>query len=608
MNPKTAENYIEFRTSIENKKDPVERSANIFAGELLMPSPILTKICSFRSISPYDLPLSSVFRIPIVRDDFKLTETILNNRTVNILNRKGCFTFKQLLCYSFNSIKRMKCIGEVTRGEIINLAYKYSISHNYISSYIDILLPIEKRTDTSNKSENGSPNINKHSNLKHIKREMLIGALTDFWRNGKYNELSFNLDENYCIQHIIKTTSVLDSNLCLQMLSNIEYVIQIVKCFEQVELSASFKTERECIVKLAYQIPSYIKNKAIYPFVWAYYAKKSRNKCYWLENLNRDIHFHEFVDCITNITDYAHKHLFSEIKKFIEWLSFDIDIISNDIFSILDSNDEHIKKLAYSYNLLYLIWALYDGDEVISKDDVCNIIGSERTDILWYIATKGYFNNSFCMYSNEFDVIFFGINYDYEEIKNIFAELSPVLILTEANSLLDNISVKKNISLKILSIELDKQYIINQSVCYKPNCFPRYLYSYILLNFFKTGYKIDNAQNAETIRLYMKSLFNKQEYISNRSIDAQIMQVGLLCDRGMYIHPLYVSVSNEIIAILKQYILVSKKERISFKELFDDLKLTLSDSQIKNRYMLKSIIDHYQICSYRTDRDYIYKT
>lgn len=435
------------------------------------------------------------------------------------------------------------------------------------------------------------------------------------------------------------------------MLSNIKYVIQIVKCFEQVELSASFKTERECIVKLAYQIPSYIKNKAIYPFVWAYYVKKSRNKCCWLENLNRDIHFHEFVDCITNITDYVHKHLFSEIKKFIEWLSFDIDIISNDIFSILDSNDEHIKKLAYifqgrvaqrplkelanensctrerirqlekkfiekflykyrrySYNLLYLIWALYDGDEVISKDDVCNIIGSERTDILWYIATKGYFNNSFCMYSNEFDVIFFGINYDYEEIKNIFAELSPVLTLTEANSLLDNISVEKNISLKILSIELDKQYIINQSVCYKPNCFPRYLYSYILLNFFKTGYKIDNAQNAETIRLYMKSLFNKQEYISNRSIDAQIMQVGLLCDRGMYIHPSYVSVSNEIIAILKQYILVSKKERISFKELFDDLKLTLSDSQIKNRYMLKSIIDHYQICSYRTDRDYIYKT
>lgn len=63
MEPKVAENYIEFRTSIENKKDPVERSANIFAGELLMPTHILTKICSlFDDKIPYSI-LTHIFRV-----------------------------------------------------------------------------------------------------------------------------------------------------------------------------------------------------------------------------------------------------------------------------------------------------------------------------------------------------------------------------------------------------------------------------------------------------------------------------------------------------------------------------------------------------------------
>ena len=44
MNPKTAKSHIEYRTDLDNGEDEEEKSANIFAGELLVPLASLNKL------------------------------------------------------------------------------------------------------------------------------------------------------------------------------------------------------------------------------------------------------------------------------------------------------------------------------------------------------------------------------------------------------------------------------------------------------------------------------------------------------------------------------------------------------------------------------------
>ena len=95
--------------------------------------------------------------------------------------------------------------------------------------------------------------------------------------------------------------------------------------------------------------------------------------------------------------------------------------------------------------------------------------------------------------------------------------------------------------------------------------------------------------------------------ITNRAIDANIGNIGVLCDRGKYIHPDYLVINKDIIDTVNNYIDNSSRSILSYGELFENLKTLFEGSQITNRYLLQGALKKYG-CRYNTGRDYIRKT
>lgn len=95
--------------------------------------------------------------------------------------------------------------------------------------------------------------------------------------------------------------------------------------------------------------------------------------------------------------------------------------------------------------------------------------------------------------------------------------------------------------------------------------------------------------------------------ITTRAIDADVGRLGVLCDRGKYIHPDYLVVDPSVIDTINDYIEASPRSLIPYGELFDALKEKFDGTQITNRFLLQGALKKYG-CRFSTGRDFVRKT
>lgn len=94
---------------------------------------------------------------------------------------------------------------------------------------------------------------------------------------------------------------------------------------------------------------------------------------------------------------------------------------------------------------------------------------------------------------------------------------------------------------------------------------------------------------------------------SEYTIDADVGRLGVLCDRGKYIHPDYLVVDPSVIDTINDYIEASPRSLIPYGELFDALKEKFDGTQITNRFLLQGALKKYG-CRFSTGRDFVRKT
>ena len=107
-----------------------------------------------------------------------------------------------------------------------------------------------------------------------------------------------------------------------------------------------------------------------------------------------------------------------------------------------------------------------------------------------------------------------------------------------------------------------------------------YICDYILKTKFPSGYKIGDTEEYKRFQKYITDTFgDKKGIMTARALDTKVAEVGVLCDRGKYIHSDYLHIDKWIMDEINSYIETNEKTVVTYSEVFDGLQMVLSGSQ-----------------------------
>lgn len=405
-----------------------------------------------------------------------------------------------------------------------------------------------------------------------------------------------------------------------------------------------------------YSIPLEYRNKSV-KFLYKIYALVPCRRNAFLDKCNEQTTLFGMID---KMSDDEVVEYYDSLRYFLQWIKkIDVKKIAEEIFSyqlltikrkinedlsdkyqivlemraegatfdsigaLIDSTRERARQIVMKYtrlfvnnyknneyDLLAIIYALYGRDDhVLCKDEVKALIGEKYTNLLWLILLQNRLTCSLYKYLKAYDlVIFFDDNKSYNEnIECALNELPEMFLEYELEKLINDLAQKNNVSKRLIVIAIKNQYkkygiIYSQ---FLPTV--AFMCRYILKVRFPNGFKTGDADEAKRFQAYLIEFFGeKRGRITARALDAKIGEVGILCDRGKYIHPDYLQVEKSIIDEINAYIEASEKTVIAYSELFDELRTVLCGSQITNRFILQGALKFYG-CKYILKKDYITK-
>lgn len=244
------------------------------------------------------------------------------------------------------------------------------------------------------------------------------------------------------------------------------------------------------------------------------------------------------------------------------------------------------------------------GKNFVTFEDLKNFIGETSAKILWFFISKVeifYLDaaaNAIIFHETEQKKI------DYDElIKN----LPEILREDELNEEIGRIVKAENCSEELLRLKISQTYKRKGKFFYKGRLTLNFQCGYILREIFPNGYKISDETHYNRFVRYLREIFDYKDEISQRALDAQIgSHIGVLCDRGKYIHPDFLHVPQKIILLINDYIEKSERTVLPYKEIFTALKKDFVGTQITNQYILQGVIK-YCGTPYNLFRDYLTK-
>ncbi|MCC8098345.1 MAG: hypothetical protein LIO44_07340 [Eubacterium sp.] len=190
-----------------------------------------------------------------------------------------------------------------------------------------------------------------------------------------------------------------------------------------------------------------------------------------------------------------------------------------------------------------------------------------------------------------------------EEFVNGLPELIETAVLNEK---LEAYANESGLYKEFLIRAVKKRYRETGNYSHKGHLMAVQMYEFVLKTRFQNGYKTADETDSELFIKYLNEFFGERERGTRRTIDTKIMSIGVLIDRGKYVHRDYINVDRKIINKVFAYIEKSPKSAIAYSELFSSLKDLFKGTAITNRYILQGVMKLYG-CPYTSHRDYISK-
>jgi len=264
-------------------------------------------------------------------------------------------------------------------------------------------------------------------------------------------------------------------------------------------------------------------------------------------------------------------------------------------------------------NVIGYIHALLDGDLMIHKEEMASYITDRNhLDLLWACIINDVFDCDAYNYQKQYDAIVFKQdNAGIEE--KIVNGLPSFIFKDELEELIQHVVKEKGAWEEKIRIDIKRRYKVYGSLYSERRPTVVFICDWVLKNRFANGFKVNDETDAKRFLDYIRDVFGEESsHMTPRALDAKVSSVGILCDRGKYIHPSMVTIDYAILDEIDQYIQNSPKNAITYIELFETFKEKLAGSQISNHYFLQGVLKQYgnttrKRINYYLYRDYVTK-
>ncbi|MDD4111075.1 MAG: DNA-directed RNA polymerase subunit alpha C-terminal domain-containing protein, partial [Clostridia bacterium] len=559
---------------------------------------------------------------PINKKKIDIRNLKMSVRTRNCLGRSNINTLDDLLKADDNYLIGIKNFGEKSFNEIKKI----------ISSPLSHVINLKE-------IEELSKNDIELDNIEELRKSIENFLFSNDIEIATEN---YHEEEIEIINKVINAVSIANKDICASAYlkpTNSQYIISMCRVyFNNVE-------KTKIVLNLYEKIPMKRKKNKISPYVIAY------SKIFKVEQSSFD--FLIKFELIEEIEKEIFQILINEnnnslIQDFLSWLSFDLNAIFEKIEKSIFRNErskeiiksrandetleyigkkcsltrERVRQIEKNVQVLFdcnnnrnlkihlLIFAENNREEILTVKDIkdtLNELSEMDKNTLIYLMKKSH--TSYCFYNKDLSIFHFGKNNDFLNELTKLSELPNIMLIEKLDLEIKKIALETEISEKLIVILSEKMFKRTGEIAYKGRLTLSAMYEIILHKYYPYGLKVFDDNEIQRFKEKLIEFFgNEKLSITNRSLAIRITDLGLLCDRGTYIHEDYINVDEKIIDKIIKYINNSERDVISYLELFEYFKNDLmNNSNITNRYFLQGILRLKLKNKFYFNRDYISK-
>lgn len=264
-------------------------------------------------------------------------------------------------------------------------------------------------------------------------------------------------------------------------------------------------------------------------------------------------------------------------------------------------------------NVIAFLHALLDGDLMIHKEELASCVPDENhLELLWACIEDGALDSRGYYYQSKYKAIVFS-DEKKDNDANTISELPSYIFADDLEKVVRHAVDEEGVLEEKLRADIARRYQIYGKLYSEHRPTVVFMCDWILKHRFISGFKVNDEMDYQRFIGYMKEVFgDKVGHMTRRALDAKVGEVGLLCDRGKYIHPSTFQIDTGLFQEIDQFIEDSPKNALSYIELFEIFKDRLAGTQISNHYFLQGAIKAYRKnidkrSQYYLFRDYVTK-
>lgn len=235
------------------------------------------------------------------------------------------------------------------------------------------------------------------------------------------------------------------------------------------------------------------------------------------------------------------------------------------------------------------------GKNFFMFEDLKNLIGENSAKILWFFILRIALDKKiFYLDAATNAIVLQEADQKQIDYDDLIKKLPEILHEDELNDEVNRMVKSENCSEELLNLHISQNYKRCGKFFFKGRVNLNFQFEYILRERFQSGYKIADETHYNRFVRCLREIFDYTNEFSQRALDARISSyIGVLCDRGKYMHPDFLHVPQKIILLINDYIEKSDRAVLLYKEIFTALKKDFVGTQITNHYILQGIIKYY---------------
>jgi hypothetical protein len=257
---------------------------------------------------------------------------------------------------------------------------------------------------------------------------------------------------------------------------------------------------------------------------------------------------------------------------------------------------------------LFILAAFAIKDGIVYAKHIKELF-NELADVFIYLLKNS--NVNYYIYSQELDAFLIA---DYSWYHNLERYIDDLPDMLQEKELIEIIkSIVTDLGIECYFDEVDflvrKSYMISGQYYSRTRKSLSSIYKIVIAQCYPNGIRLYDKAEFNRFRKNIISLFGDIKLPdNNRAIDARILDIGVLCDRGTYTLPQFINIEESLVKEISNYIKNSSRNTFSFLELFEQFRIKLlQSSNVNNRYFLQGVLKLYCKNEFYFTRDTVSK-